>query len=234
MKKLLIILIVFLTSGKCFAQFPKPAGVHQVPSYYVFKNNTDSTITIAMGSIDLFNTLLSKFDSVKVKGYATNFKLLSYKQIKDSTNRISGYATLWKLTHELDSVMTLVKYRNDSINLSGYFTNYKALSKVDKITGYSLIRNTLRDSIPTALFKKDSTLYVTPYKLLQSLPQGYEFEIVTAGVTMLSLPFTLSDRTLVFYNGSVLSKTLWSGVGTANVTLMIDTKQKDLLKIQNQ
>lgn len=233
MKKLLIILIVFLTSGKCFAQFPKPAGVHQVPSYYVFKNNTDSTITIAMGSIDLYNTLLSKFDSVKVKGYATNFKLLSYKQIKDSTNRISGYATLWKLTHKLDSVMSIVKYRNDSTALSGYFTNYKALSKVDKITGYSLIRNTLRDSIPTALFKKDSVLFVTPYKLLQSLPQGYEFEIVTAGVTMLAVPFTLSNNTFVYYNGDILSKNLWSGIGTSNITLMLDTKQKDLIIIQH-
>ena len=187
-----------------------------------------------MGPVDFYNTLLSKFDSVKTKGYVTNFKLLSYKQIKDSTNRITGYATLWKLTHKLDSIVGLMKFRNDSVALSGYFTNYAALSKVDKITGYSLIRNTLRDSIPTALFKKDSILYITPYKLLSSLPQGYEFEIVTAGVTMLSVPFTLSDRTLVFYNGSVLSKTLWSGVGTTNVTLMIDTKQKDLLKIQNQ
>lgn len=129
--------------------------------------------------------------------------------------------------------MSIVKYRNDSTALSGYFTNYKALSKVDKITGYSLIRNTLRDSIPTALFKKDSVLFVTPYKLLQSLPQGYEFEIVTAGVTMLAVPFTLSNNTFVYYNGDILSKNLWSGIGTSNITLMLDTKQKDLIIIQH-
>ena len=103
-----------------------------------------------MGPVDFYNTLLSKFDSVKTKGYATNFKLLNYKQIKDSTNRITGYATLWKLTHKLDSIVNLMKFRNDSVALSGYFTNYAALSKVDKITGYSLIRNTLRDSVLTA------------------------------------------------------------------------------------
>lgn len=233
MKKLLLISLLFF-SVTAFGQFQKPANLTAIPTYSIWKNRADSTVTIYMGTVDLWNTLLSKFDSVKIKGYATNFKLLSYKQIKDSTNRISGYATLWKLTHKLDSVMALVKYRNDSTALSGYFTNYKALSKVDKITGYSLIRNTLRDSIPTALFKKDSLKYVTPYKLLQSLPQGYELEIVTAGVTMLSLPFTLSDRTLVFYNGSVLSKTLWSGVGVSTLTLLIATQQKDLLKIQNQ
>jgi hypothetical protein len=85
------------------------------------------------------------------------------------------------------------------------------------------------------VIQADSVIkYVTPYQLIQSLPNGYELEVVTPGLTTVSVPFTLSNRTLVWYNGYILSKNLWSGVGTTSITLFIDTKQRDLLKIQNQ
>lgn len=96
MKKLLIILTLFVLTISAKAQFAKPAGVHDPGTYKFWKNNADSTITIYMGSVDLWNTLLSKFDSVKVKGYATNFKLLSYLQKKDTTQNRYGYIPFYR------------------------------------------------------------------------------------------------------------------------------------------
>jgi hypothetical protein len=153
MKKLLILPLLFLTLF-VKGQFQKPSGVTSVPTYSFFKNRADSTVTIYMGAVDLYNTLLSKFDSVKVKGYATNYKLLSYKQIRDSV-LASGYATNHKLIHMLDS---LVKYRNDSTALSGYFTQYDS-REFRKLNNHDSLSTLDEKSYNSLTDKPDLTVY---------------------------------------------------------------------------
>ena len=157
MKKILFSIFIFC-SLFAQAQFQKPAGVTPVPTYSFFKNRADSTVTIYMGSTDLWNTLLSKFDSVKTKGYATNFKLLSYKRINDTINYKIGYATLWRLTHKLDSILGLAKLRNDSVNLSGYFSNWKAL-QYRKLNNHDSLSTLDEKAYASLTGKPDLTIY---------------------------------------------------------------------------
>ncbi len=194
MKKLLIILITFLMSGICFAQFTKPSGVTPITGYTFFYNPADSTMTVCWGNPQKCNTFVQHFDTTKLAGWVNNRKLLSYKQIKDTLSK-SGYATNYRLLHKIDSIMGLVKYRNDSIANSGYFTNYKALSKEDKITAYE--------------------------------------QTITNGVAVYTVPFILKSTAMVIYNYQILRNTLWTGVGTNTLTLYIDPRTYDYLKIQN-
>lgn len=55
-------------------QFPKPTGAIPIPNFSFFKTPSDSSITIYLGKIDGYNTLLSKFDTTGNKGYYTNYK----------------------------------------------------------------------------------------------------------------------------------------------------------------
>jgi hypothetical protein len=124
------------------------------------------------------------------------------------------------------SISTLT-LNTDISDIPSNLSTYIKLSDSTKYT--TPYRNSLKLSI------SDSTIkYVTPYQLILSLPEGFELEVVTSGLTQITVPFTLSNRTLVWYNGAILSKNLWTGVGTTSITLFVDTKQKDLLKIQNQ
>lgn len=75
MKKLLIILIIFLTSGTCFAQFARPVGIVAVPSYTLWRNPADSSITIYQGTVQLYNTFVQHFDTTKLSGWVNNRKL---------------------------------------------------------------------------------------------------------------------------------------------------------------
>ena len=65
-------------------------------------------------------------------------------------------------------------------------------------------------------------------------PTSFELEISTSGTTDIALPFTLKSTALVFVNNSNIRNNLWTGSGTSTITLFLDTKQKDFLKIQNQ
>ena len=121
MKKLFIILIIFLTSGTCFAQFARPAGIVAVPSYTLWRNPADSAITIYQGSVNLYNTFVQDFDTVKLSGWVNNRKLLKYRLIGDSILK-DGTASNYKLLHKIDSIMALVKYRNDTVVITGYAT----------------------------------------------------------------------------------------------------------------
>jgi uncharacterized protein (TIGR02145 family) len=57
--------------------------------------------------------------------------------------------------------------------------------------------------------------------------------VLTNNITTYSLPFTLKSKSLIFVNGSILNDNLYSGIGTSNITLYIDPKQYDYLKILN-
>lgn len=103
MKKLLILLSFFVLTNIVKAQFAKPSGAVTIPTYSMLRTPADSGVHINQGLVNLYNSFLMKFDSVKVKGYATQFDLLKLKQISDSTGN-TGYATRLLLQHKIDSL----------------------------------------------------------------------------------------------------------------------------------
>jgi len=125
MKKLLFILTFFVLTISVNAQFTKPTGVTPITGYTIFYNPADSTMTVCWGNPQKCNTFVQKFDTTKLAGWVNNRKLLSYRQIADSVLK-DGTVSNYKLLHKIDSIMGLVKYRNDSILPSGFYTNYKA------------------------------------------------------------------------------------------------------------
>jgi len=151
MKKVLFILFI-LVSGNSFGQFTKPSGSVTIPTYSFYRTAADSTITIYQGSVNLYNTLLSKFDSVKVKGYATNYKLQGYviknAPITASTKTKITYDAKGLVTAGADATtydITQTGSRGfitpaDSIQLDNLATNLS--NKVDKVTGKSLVADT--------------------------------------------------------------------------------------------
>jgi hypothetical protein len=62
-------------------------------------------------------------------------------------------------------------------------------------------------------------------------PNLYEFEITTDGANTKVVPFTLLEKTAVFFNGSIIPATFWSGVTTTTITLNVPVKAKDYIKI---
>lgn len=83
MKKLLLIFSFFVLTISVKAQFTKPAGAVSLPTYSFFRNPADSSITIYQGTVNLYNTFLMKWDSVKIKGYFTNWKILQYRKLNN-------------------------------------------------------------------------------------------------------------------------------------------------------
>ncbi|MFA5934998.1 MAG: hypothetical protein WC827_03885, partial [Candidatus Paceibacterota bacterium] len=124
MKKILFILFLVFCTFLSKGQFTKPAGAVAIPTYSFFWNPADSSVTIYMGTAKLYTTFVQKFDTTKLSGWVNNRKLLSYRQIADSILK-DGTVSNYKLLHKIDSIMGLVKYRNDSILPSGFYTNYK-------------------------------------------------------------------------------------------------------------
>jgi hypothetical protein len=60
---------------------------------------------------------------------------------------------------------------------------------------------------------------------------SYEFKVVTNGVTNYNIPFKLENHTMVFYNGSLLSNSLWMINGTSQLVLDVDIKKNDIIKV---
>ena len=94
MKKVLFYLL-FLLSLNVSGQFAKPSGAVTISTYSFFRLPADSAIGINQGNINLNQLLLGKWDTVKVKGYATNYKLLKRVELKDSTTNVKGYKTYY-------------------------------------------------------------------------------------------------------------------------------------------
>jgi len=61
---------------------------------------------------------------------------------------------------------------------------------------------------------------------------SYEFKVITNGVTNYNLPFKIESHSMVFYNGSLLSSSLWSINGTSQLILDVDIKVNDVIKVQ--
>ncbi|MEI7816755.1 MAG: hypothetical protein WCI45_06120, partial [Desulfuromonadales bacterium] len=110
-----------------------------IPTYSMFRNPSDSSITIYQGSVNLYNTFVQHFDTIKLSGWVNNRKLLKYRLIGDTITK-DGTATNYRLLHKIDSIMALVKYRNDTVVITGYATrgyvinNYEP--KISKSVGF--------------------------------------------------------------------------------------------------
>ena len=61
----------------------------------------------------------------------------------------------------------------------------------------------------------------------------FEQPVNTDNQTTFSLPFSLSSKSMVFYNGILLKSMMWHGIGSSSVTVNMDTKQFDVINIQN-
>ena len=75
--------------------------------------------------------------------------------------------------------------------------------------------------------------YVDSLLNLQVQPHSYEIEVSVPGTTTYTIPFILKTTSQIYCNGWLLKNSLWSGNGTTSITLAIDAKQNDLIKIQN-
>lgn len=127
MKKILFILFLVLCSFLSKGQFAKPTGAVPVPQFSFFRTPLDSGFHVYQFA-SLYNSFWMKFDTVKVKGLATQFDLLSFLQKKDTTQNQYGYIPFYRyqfLMLKNDS-SKYYKFRNDSITNKGFYTNYKA------------------------------------------------------------------------------------------------------------
>lgn len=66
-----------------------------------------------------------------------------------------------------------------------------------------------------------------------SHPEFVEFEITNDGQTTYDIPFSLKPTTSVWVNGNLLKSDRWSGVAGTTITLQIDAKMNDQVKISN-
>lgn len=125
MKKLLSILflIIFLMLGKCYSREPIDTTFHNVTTSRFIYSTKDTSLYIWLGSKWDTLKLAQPGDTVKITDFVTKYQALRYKEKADSVI-YSGYTTRWRLAHKLDSILGLAKLRNDSIKLSGYFTQY--------------------------------------------------------------------------------------------------------------
>jgi hypothetical protein len=143
-------------------------------------------------------------------GSLGNFKLVDYQKLlkyKLSSDSIfnNGYTSRLKLKHTVDSIIGLIP--DTSV--------FKLKSDTINVEGYVPVNRMTKQ-----LVAKQDTLSIFKQYFIN-------------GVTTYSLPFTLKSKALIFVNGSILNDNLYSGVGTSNLTLYIDPKQYDYLKILN-
>lgn len=69
--------------------------------------------------------------------------------------------------------------------------------------------------------------------LLTAFPFTYDITVTSSGNTTFLLPFLLRANSMIYYNGTIVKSDIWSGVGTNSITLNVDSKINDLIKIQN-
>ena len=111
MKKSFLIFAFLFAVITANAQFSKPSGAVVISPYTMWRTPADSGIHIYQGSTNLYNSFLMKWDTVKRKGYFTNYKALLYRLISD-TIRLKGTATVYDLLSKKDL--------SDSTDADGY------------------------------------------------------------------------------------------------------------------
>ena len=116
--------MIFLTSGTCFAREPVDTTFHNVVTSRFIYSTADTSLYIWLGSKWDTIKLAQPGDTVKITDFLTKYQASQkYKEKPDSIIK-SGFVPVWRLTHKIDSIMGLVKYRNDSILMSGYLSIY--------------------------------------------------------------------------------------------------------------
>jgi hypothetical protein len=147
------------------------------------------------------------------------YRFLKYVQAKDS---LHVYGVLFMNLHDTASTMAYARLQRNgliqikdsgTIFLTPHQTNILLNGKVN-----------IADSL---------TEYVTHYQLTNFQGQVYEIEVSIPGTVTYTVPFTLKPTSQIYCNGTLLKNSLWSGNGTTSITLSIDAKQNDLIKIQN-
>lgn len=122
MKKLLFILLI-LISVKCFAREPIDTTFHNIITSRFIYSTKDTSLYIWLGSKWDTLKLAQPRDTVKITDFVTKYQALQFKLKSDSIIK-SGFVPVWRLAHKIDSIMALVKYRNDSVLMSGYLSIY--------------------------------------------------------------------------------------------------------------
>jgi len=65
--------------------------------------------------------------------------------------------------------------------------------------------------------------------VLDSIGGVWEYEITVNDENNITTPLTLTDKTSIFYNGSAIKNSLWSGEGTTILNLNLNTYKYDQL-----
>ena len=65
--------------------------------------------------------------------------------------------------------------------------------------------------------------------VLDSIGGVWEYEITVNDENNITTPLTLTDKTSIFYNGSAIKNSLWSGEGTTILNLNLNTYKYDNL-----
>lgn len=63
--------------------------------------------------------------------------------------------------------------------------------------------------------------------------QYFEKELVSDGENSIAITFSLVAFSKIYYNGALLRRNQWSGVGLTTLTLILDTRQNDKLTVTN-
>jgi hypothetical protein len=206
--------------------------------WYVSQNQLKAKLdSITSANSTLFSGKKDKSDSTTGAGYYTNYKALSKINATEKGQQ-GGVATLdangkVPLTQVNSALLGSVRY----VSLYDAYTNTPAIPAADSInkgsyyivsvagTRFGLVFNEFDWIISNGI--SWGKVQTTAYSM------DYEYIITTSGVTTYTIPFPLSSKSHVYYNGYLLRGSIWSGVGTSSITLNADIRVNDLLKISN-
>jgi hypothetical protein len=275
MKKLLILLL-FLPFAAKGQETPPTGADFKSLSTYTFKyynplNSKVKSVWMYKGSVLGWTELLgfhradslfkAKTDSIILKGYYTNYKALSKKDLNDSTDT-DGYTRrdrfLAGLNTKIDTSTRGDPYGVATLNASGKVPSSQISFSGEVVYKGTWNANTDTPTLPAAAALNKGFYYVvidtgtymniyygisdwiisngTVWEKVDNskggyVPDMYEFEITTDGANTKTIPFTLQEKMAVFFNGSILPATFWTGVSTKIITLNIPVKAKDFVKI---
>lgn len=222
MKKLLTFLFLFVAILS-FGQDVRPSGMLtiQSPGFYYYQD--DTTVWIYKGSALGWTKLAShrdvqhKIDSLSTLGY-TKIEVNNLLALK--LNKSASDTIVYILNTAINT-----KLSSEDATIAINALNADIAGKVDKVTGKSLVLDTEIAKIHTAGSDNQD--------LSEFYSTMYEKEVTASGTTTYTIPFTLREKTLVYYNGILLRATQWQGIGTTNLTIGVNPIEKDFIKIQN-
>ena len=231
MKKLLIILLFFCSYS--YAQVGDTPPLSTDPNFK----------TLSTSSLKYY--ILTKHIWV-FRGNNTWTELASARDLKYQIDSLSsaGYTKL-----EIDNKL-LLKLNSSEKGQAGGVATLDPQGKVPasqlSLTGEPIINpgninqylrgnKTWHKLLNDSIISGNETWTSTKINAMLSVTtmQQFEIEIANSGTTNVAVPFPLKNTSLVWVNGYILRNNLWAGIGTSTITLFVDIKSRDLLKIQN-